>query len=133
MTHAGTQSTATLSKRVVVLERHRLAEIQKMEQGQRRYTEQILAAAEKTLQAKHTEEDGVHYEPSGGLKSKGGRLNVPWPLPKMNIGFQDRLLQGNSSSSESDESSDEDEPPASGGAAAAAPAQAARRGTRSGR
>ena len=92
----------------------------------------VLAAAEKTLQAVHTEEDGVHYEPSGGLKSEGGRLHVPWPLPKMSIGFNDRLLQGDGSSSESEssDSDSEDEPPASGGAAAAAAAARPRRVTR---
>ena len=63
-----------------------------MQPGERLWSKQILEASENTLQAKHSEEAGVHYGPSGGLERQG-KLHVPWPLRAGAIPFDDDLMQ----------------------------------------
>ena len=74
------------------LEAARQQEIEKMQPGQRLWSKQILEASENTLQAKHSEEAGVYYGPSGGLERQG-KLHVPWPLRAVAIPFDDDLMQ----------------------------------------
>jgi hypothetical protein len=102
------QRATRRAARVDKLEALREREIDKMQTEERIYNEQILESAEKALRPKHSEEAGVYYGPSGGLE-KRGKLHVPWPLPAMDISFNEDLMQEDSDSDSDDEVEEEEQ------------------------
>ena len=100
--------TSRRQARVVKLEVARRQEIENMQPGERLWSKQILEASENTLQAKHSEEAGVHYGPSGGLERQG-KLHVPWPLRAVAIPFDDDLMQESDDEDLAGDDDDEEE------------------------
>ena len=99
----------------------RHAEIEKMGRAEREWNTRLVDSAEKALRPMHSEANGVHYAPSGGLDVRG-QLHVPWPLPQRDIPFDDALLEdsddegGGMSESEKEEEEAAATPPAAASA-----------------
>ena len=111
------------------LEVARHAEIEKMGRREREWNTRLVDSAEKALRPMHTEANGVHYAPSGGLDVRG-QLHVPWPLPQRDIPFDDALLEDSDDEGGGMSESEEEEEEEAAAAPAAAAASAPRRSRR---
>ena len=96
-------------KRVAELRAARTAELQGLPREEREYHANVASSTERTLALQHSERAGCHYPPSGGIERRG-KLFIPWPLPHVDIPFDERLLDADDSEAES-ASDDEESPP----------------------